>query len=241
MLSDDVAQRLRGALGELAADARLELGLRLDITPGPDELQTASRVTWERGVLASAQDLLASGDYERVQALLKEGSVRPPGGPLDRIEAEALIGTNDWAGALHVAQSGLAAAQRSGERASALQLSLIVARIGFATDQLEIAADALEKAETLTIATDPPETRLRVLTASLRLARLRDDSEEVEKLSQRARELVTPAAVTQLSPSLLRELAGELVPDRATSTDKGLSCPLRNNPPKRRGRTDQLA
>lgn len=219
LLTDEVAPRLRGALDELAPDARLALGLRLGITPGPEELRAADQVRWERGALAAAQDLLASGDYERVLALLKTGRERRTGGPLDRIEAEALIGTGDWAGALRVAQSGVAAAQRAGERASALELSLIMARIGFATADLELAAKALGNAEALMTAADPAETRLRVWTASMRLARLRSEPHKVEEIARRALELLAPPVLARLSPSVLRELAGELAPDRGTFGD----------------------
>jgi hypothetical protein len=219
LLTDAVAQRLRGALDELAPDARLVLGLRLGITPGPEELRTADQVRWERGALAAAQDLLASGDYERVLSLLKTGPGRRTGSPLDRIEAEALIGKGDWEGALNVVQSGVAAAQRDGERASALELSLIMARIGFATDDLDLTAKALAYAEALTTATDPAETRFRVLTASIRLARLRNDPQKIDELARRALELLVPATLARLSPSVLRELAGELAPDSGTFGD----------------------
>ena len=63
------------------------------------------------------------------------------------------------------------------------------------------------------------ETRLRILTASIRLARLRSDPQRVEEIARRALELLDPPALARLSPSVLRELAGELAPDRGTFGD----------------------
>jgi hypothetical protein len=162
---------------------------------------------------------LGSSDYERVLSLIKSSPGRRIGGPLDRIEAEALIGMGDLEGALHVVRSGVIAAQRDGERTSALELFLIMARIGLAIGNLELAARALGNAEALTTAADPAETRLRILTASIRLARLRSDPQRVEEIARRALELLDPPVLARLSPSVLRELAGELAPNHGTFGD----------------------
>jgi hypothetical protein len=213
LLVDEVPQGLRNALDELAPDARLLVQVSLGVTPSTEELRAAGRTRWERGALIATQDLLAAGDYPRVLSLLKEAPERRDGGPLDRIEAEACIGLGDWKRALAIAQRGLAAAQRDGERSTALELALIMARVGLFTGDLQMAEAALHSADTLSTAVDSAEIRLRLLSAHMRLARARGDLTTVEDTARQAAALLDRSTVARLAPAVLRELAGALAQD----------------------------
>jgi hypothetical protein len=210
LLDPDVAPRLRGSLEELEPDARLVLGLRLGVTPSSDELLAADETRWERGAIAATEDLLARGDYKRVLEFLATRPGRQQSGPLDRIEAEARLGLHDLAGALEVAHRGLGAAERQGNRETAIELALIVVRAGLATGNFDMAGDALTSAEVLTSPADSPDRRLRILSGRIRLAQTLGDYVAIEQAARQAADMLDDATLARLQPSVLRDLAREL-------------------------------
>ena len=205
---------LTTALDEIVEPAtRLLLAELLDVTLNQEDLANAEYDGWERQAMRRASDYLRAGSPERALSVLAERDRTAASSPLLRLEAQVQQQLGRFDVAADAALRALEAAEGAADFGAAAEAALLLALTLEATGELESAAERLEQAREWTADLANGQLLLRILAATMRLARKRGATfEEIADSAQYVSALLDRETMRELRsrPAVLRELLAEM-------------------------------